>query len=206
MKLGELIIAYRKEHKLSQRQFAKKCGGVSNGYVSMLENDFNPATSKGITPSLDKLVCIASGMDMSVSELMEKVEDMPMDLSEVVARDVIYEDETDAEIVNMFIGPYAPRKGKLVKEESVTPSPEAIAFAQRFEKLDRHARDVLLAVMRIEEKRCEDQAMARNYLAGSDVPIIGEAIADGSVEARYAARKEVREITADPTPRLQENK
>ena len=78
--------------------------------------------------------------------------------------------------------------------ECDAPSSEAIAFAQRFEKLDRHAQEVLLAVMRIEEKRCEDQAMVRNYLTGSDVPIIGEAIADGSVEARYAARKEVQEI------------
>lgn len=77
MKLGELIAAYRKEHKLSQRQFAKKCGDLSNGYISMLENDFNPATNKGITPSIDKLVCIASGMDMSVSDLLQMCEDMP---------------------------------------------------------------------------------------------------------------------------------
>lgn len=198
MKLGELIVAYRKEHKLSQRQFAKKCGGLSNGYVSMLENDFNPATSKGITPSLDKLVCIASGMDMSVTELMEKVEDMPADLSEVVAQNVIYEDETDSEIVNMFIGPYAPKEGNLIKSKPETPSSEAIAFAQRFEKLDRHAQEVLLAVMRIEEKRCEHSQVVEKYLA--DLPEdgkgmkVGIAYQDGSVEAKYASKKELQEM------------
>lgn len=110
MKLGELISAYRKEHNLSQRQFAKKCGGLSNGYVSMLENDFNPATNKGITPSIDKLICIASGMDMTLSELIEKSEDMPVDISDIVEQNVIYEDESDAEICRMFIKAERERK------------------------------------------------------------------------------------------------
>lgn len=81
MKIGELISAYRKEHGLSQRQFAKKCGGVSNGYISMLENDFNPATRKGITPTIEKLTSIASGMDMVLADLLEIVDDMPVDIS-----------------------------------------------------------------------------------------------------------------------------
>ena len=81
MKIGELISAYRKEHGLSQRQFAKKCGGVSNGYISMLENNFNPATRKGITPTIEKLTSIASGMDMVLADLLEIVDDMPVDIS-----------------------------------------------------------------------------------------------------------------------------
>ena len=83
--------------------------------------------------------------------------------------------------------------------ESDAPSSEAIAFAQRFEKLDRHAQEVLLAVMRIEEKRCEKDHAVRNYLMDDETknPIIGEIVADGSVEAKYAARKEVREINEE---------
>ena len=71
MQIGELILAYRKEHKLSQRQFAKKCGDISNGYISMLENNLNPATNKGITPTVDKLKLIAHAMDMSLDELFK---------------------------------------------------------------------------------------------------------------------------------------
>ena len=82
MLLGELISSYRKEHKLSQRDFAKKCGGLSNGYVSMLENNVNPKTNKGIAPSVDKLRCIANGMDISLNELFAIVDDMPVSLDE----------------------------------------------------------------------------------------------------------------------------
>jgi transcriptional regulator with XRE-family HTH domain len=92
------------------------------------------------------------------------------------------------------------------------PSPAALDFALRFEKLDRHAQQVLLAVMRVEEKRIEEAAeeavFARGYLKGFDkeVPIVGEIIADGSVETRYAAQQEVKVIIPDPIPQLRENK
>jgi len=117
MKLGELIAAYRKENRMSQRQFAKKCGDLSNGYVSMLENDYNPATGKGITPTIDKLICIASGMDMSLTELLEKADDMPVDISEVVEQNVIYADEDDAEICRMFINAEKEQKIKEQKQQ-----------------------------------------------------------------------------------------
>lgn len=110
MKLGELIAAYRKDHHMSQRQFAKKCGDMSNGYVSMLENDYNPATGKSITPTIDKLICIASGMDMTLTELLEKADDMPVDISEVVEQNVVYADEDDAEMCRMFINVEKARK------------------------------------------------------------------------------------------------
>ena len=96
--------------------------------------------------------------------------------------------------------------------ECDAPSSEAIAFAQRFEKLDRHAQQVLLAVMRVEEKRieeaAEEAAFARSYLKGfgKEVPIVGEIIADGSVETRYAAQQEVKVVIPDPIPQLRENK
>ena len=43
MTLGELIQEYRKEHGMSQRQFAIACQ-LSNGYISMLERGENPKT------------------------------------------------------------------------------------------------------------------------------------------------------------------
>ena len=36
MTLSDLVQEYRREHGLSQRQFASICG-LSNGYISMLE-------------------------------------------------------------------------------------------------------------------------------------------------------------------------
>jgi transcriptional regulator with XRE-family HTH domain len=75
VQIGELILSYRKEHKLSQRQFAKKCGDISNGYISMLENNLNPATNKGITPTVDKLKLIAHAMDMSLDDLFKATDD-----------------------------------------------------------------------------------------------------------------------------------
>lgn len=80
MKLGELITQYRESHDLSQRQFASLCG-LSNGYISMLEKGMNPATKKPLTPTIPLLKKLASGMGMTIMEIFEKVDDMPVDLS-----------------------------------------------------------------------------------------------------------------------------
>lgn len=81
MLIGEIIANYRREHGLSQRQFAEKCGGITNGYISMLENNRNPSTGQPITPSFDKLLRIANGMDMSLRDLIDLADDMPVDIS-----------------------------------------------------------------------------------------------------------------------------
>lgn len=80
MKLGDLIVEYRTINKLSQRQFADKCG-LSNGYISMLERGINPKTQKPITPTIPQLKKLADGMVMTISEILEQVDDMPIDLS-----------------------------------------------------------------------------------------------------------------------------
>ena len=76
MKLSEIIIAYRNEHGLSQRQFAEKCGIITNGYLSMIENDANPATGKPVKPSVDKLYSIATAMNMTLDELFAKADNL----------------------------------------------------------------------------------------------------------------------------------
>ena len=82
MLLGEIISNYRKEHKLSQRQFAERCGDITNGYISMLENNKNPSTNKPIIPSLDKLKSIANGMGMNLQDLLDIADDMLVDISD----------------------------------------------------------------------------------------------------------------------------
>ena len=81
MTLSELVIKYRTEHGLSQRQFAQICG-LSNGYISMLEKNVNPKTGQPLVPTIANLQKLAMGMSMTLAQLFETVEDMPVDLGE----------------------------------------------------------------------------------------------------------------------------
>lgn len=81
MTLGEIILQYRTEHGMSQRQFADLCKGVSNGYISMVEQGRNPSTGKPVVPSIEKLKLFADAMQMSLHDLLEQADDMPVDVS-----------------------------------------------------------------------------------------------------------------------------
>lgn len=80
MRLGDFIKKYREQHDLSQRQFALSCG-LSNGYISMLERGVNPNTDKPVTPNLQQLKKLADGMGTTMMELLESVDDMPIDIA-----------------------------------------------------------------------------------------------------------------------------
>ena len=80
MKLGDLIREYRLEHDCSQRQLAIACG-LSNGYISILEKGINPNTGRPVTPTIPQLKKLSSGMGMTLMELLDKVDDMPIDIS-----------------------------------------------------------------------------------------------------------------------------
>ena len=73
MTLRECIINYRREHGLSQRGFAKLCG-LTNGYISMVEADENPATGKRILPSLPTIMKLAAGMGIPIVALLEMLD------------------------------------------------------------------------------------------------------------------------------------
>lgn len=79
MTLGDLILRYRQEHRLSQRQFAT-IANLSNGYISMLEKGINPNTSQPIVPTLPVLKKLADGMNTTVEDIFSKVDDMPISL------------------------------------------------------------------------------------------------------------------------------
>lgn len=74
MKLGEFIKQYRDEHGMSQREFAAS-SGLTNGYISMLENDKNPKTGAGIKPTLSTYKAVSNATGVSVSSLMSLVDD-----------------------------------------------------------------------------------------------------------------------------------
>ena len=107
MTLKDLIIEYRNDHGLSQRQFATACG-LSNGYISMLEKEMNPNTKLPVTPTLPKLKQLASGMGMSLTDLLVKVDDMPVELilDDADGKKLVpeIEDELDAEIMKIISG------------------------------------------------------------------------------------------------------
>ena len=107
MTLKDLIIEYRNDHGLSQRQFATACG-LSNGYISMLEKEMNPNTKLPVTPTLPKLKQLASGLGMSLTDLLVKVDDMPVELilDDADSKKLVpeIEDELDAEIMKIISG------------------------------------------------------------------------------------------------------
>lgn len=86
MTLGDFICKYRSDHGLSQRKFAEICG-LSNGYISMLEKGYNPNTNKPLVPSLTQLKKLADAMGMTVMQLFETVDDMPVDIAQIAVSD-----------------------------------------------------------------------------------------------------------------------
>ena len=83
MTLSDFVKEYRKEHDLSQRQFAAICG-LSNGYISMLERNLNPKTGLPLTPSLPALKKISTAMGMSLGDLLTAVDDMDIALTTLI--------------------------------------------------------------------------------------------------------------------------
>ena len=80
MKLSTIIIEHRKQLQISQREFSRRCG-LSNSYISFLENEYNPRTGKPIVPTLEQYQKIAAGMGLTVHQLFEKLDDdSPVDL------------------------------------------------------------------------------------------------------------------------------
>lgn len=70
--LADIIVQYRTDHDLSQRQFSAYCG-ISNGYIAMIERGMNPKTGKPVVPTIPSLIKIASGMGMALSDLLHAV-------------------------------------------------------------------------------------------------------------------------------------
>lgn len=86
MTLSDFVKEYRKEHDLSQRQFAAICG-LSNGYISMLEKNMNPKTGLPLMPSLPALKKISDGMGISLADMLTTVDDMPVELLSDISED-----------------------------------------------------------------------------------------------------------------------
>lgn len=65
MKLKDIIKNYRKEHKLSYRQFAEQTSGLSHTYISKIEKE------EDIDLGFKTLKSLANAMNMTLKELLE---------------------------------------------------------------------------------------------------------------------------------------
>ena len=117
MKLHELITKYRKEHSLSQRQFAQLCD-ISHGYANMIEKNINPNTGQPPIPSVPMMKKIAAGMGISLNDLFNSIEDMPIDLATSEAEEKLAIQKEDAElreIMQIFISLNSENRAKLLE-------------------------------------------------------------------------------------------
>ena len=103
MTLKDLVIKYRADNGLSQRQFALQCG-LSNGYISMLEKWINPSTGAKITPTLQALNKLAAGMHTTLNELFTLVDDMDVDVKTPALSEEDGLASVDMEIISLLAG------------------------------------------------------------------------------------------------------
>jgi transcriptional regulator with XRE-family HTH domain len=103
MTLKDLVIKYRADNGLSQRQFALQCG-LSNGYISMLEKGINPSTGAKITPTLQALNKLAAGMHTTLNELFTLVDDMDVDVKTPAHSEEDGLASVDMEIISLLAG------------------------------------------------------------------------------------------------------
>lgn len=126
MTLGELMLKYREEHGLSQRQFAIE-SGLSHGYVSMLEKNKHPKTGMPITPTIDVYKKVAEGMHVDLDTLFKITEDQPVclkkdnkmsalreegGLKEAIADTILQLDENDQKTTFLFAEFLLSRRSK----------------------------------------------------------------------------------------------
>ena len=74
MDLKDILIKYREENKISQRELARRCG-LSNAQISILEYGKNKQTGRKPIPDLVTLNKLADGMGISTSSLYEMIGD-----------------------------------------------------------------------------------------------------------------------------------
>ncbi|MBO5734253.1 MAG: helix-turn-helix domain-containing protein [Clostridia bacterium] len=76
MTIGEIIKKFRENNFVTMDEFAQK-SGLSKGYISMLEKNENPKTKLPIMPTTKTLQAVAKALNISVSELMDELNEKP---------------------------------------------------------------------------------------------------------------------------------
>ena len=74
MDLKDIIINFRTENRISQREFARRCG-LSNAQISILEYGKNKQTGRKPVPDIITMKKIADGMGIELQALFEMIGD-----------------------------------------------------------------------------------------------------------------------------------
>lgn len=161
MKLGDLIIQYRASHGLSQRQFASICG-LSNGYISMLERGKNPSTNKPVTPTIPQLKKLATGMSISLMDLLDQVDDMPIDLNSCLSdRHTHFSDfNIYTATGNMVESNDSRTSYHITKERDTDFTEEEIDMIRKFRVIDERGQNTILALIEHEYENADDNETA----------------------------------------------
>lgn len=72
MDLKDILIKYRAEHKISQRELARR-SGLSNAQISILEYGINKQTGRKPTPDIITLKKLADGMGVTLQTLLDTI-------------------------------------------------------------------------------------------------------------------------------------
>ena len=74
MDLKDIIIKYREDNKISQREFARRTG-LSNAQISILEYGKNKQTGRKPVPDIITMKKLADGMGITLQALFEMIGD-----------------------------------------------------------------------------------------------------------------------------------
>lgn len=119
MTLSELIIEYRNEHGISQRQMASQCK-LSTGYISLIEKETNPQTGKPMVPSLAVLNKLAKGMGITLDKLLSVCDDMPVDISATEKTVLDEKDGLDIEIAEIILSLSESKKQEALRYRGIS--------------------------------------------------------------------------------------
>lgn len=98
MLLGDIIKQYREEHQMSLQDFAELVH-TSRSYIHMLEKNYNPATSKPISPSVETLKSIANAMNIDIKDLLRQLDSN----QDIYLDELEYEKQFADEALNMMM-------------------------------------------------------------------------------------------------------
>ena len=74
MDLKDILVKYREENRISQRELARRCG-LSNAQISILEYGKNKQTGRKPTPDIITLKKLSDGMGMQLQALLDMIGD-----------------------------------------------------------------------------------------------------------------------------------
>lgn len=70
--LSEYVKKMRKEKGLTVKDLCERCN-LSRSYINMIEAGLNPKTKKPIVPSLETIIELSKGLDISCIELLTSI-------------------------------------------------------------------------------------------------------------------------------------